>query len=154
MHESRATQVFPNTLCAFIPLQTSAAAKRNLLRRRKALIGCTCASSAVSTSWRTGPEHDQLIAKVARLRCLGERLNLNNKKTKTKTHTHTKPMTSKLKLLDQKNSTGRKHDQLIASRHDRTAKAVDFAGGGGLCCASAGRKQSTGTWSKFANLQA
>ena len=62
-------------------------------------------------------------------------------------------MTSKLKLLDQKNATGRKHDQLIASRHDRTAKAVDFAGGGGLCCASAGRKQSTGTWSMFANLQ-
>ena len=62
-------------------------------------------------------------------------------------------MTIKLKLLDQKNSTGRKHDQLIASRHDPTAKAVDFAGGGGLCCPSAGRRQSTGTWSKFANLQ-
>ena len=87
--------------------------------------------------------------------CLGKRLDLNDKKTKTKTktHTHTKPMTSKLKLLDQKNSTGRKHAQLIASRHDRSAKAVDFAGGGSLCCASAGREQSTGTWSKFANLQ-
>ena len=90
--------------------------------------------------------------------CLGKRLDLNDEKTKTKkktkTYTHTKPMTSKLKLLDQKNSTGRKHDQLIASRHDRSAKAVDFAGGGGLCCPSAGREQSTGTWSKFANLQA
>ena len=74
------------------------------------------------------------------MRCLGERLDLTNKKTKTKTHTHTKPMTIKLKLLDQKNATGRKHDQLITSRHDRTAKAVDFAGGGGLCSASAGRK--------------
>ena len=112
-----------------------------------------CALPAPSTSWRTGPEHDQLIAKVARLRCLGKRLDLNDKKTKTKTHPHTKPMTSKLKLLDQKNSTGRKHAQLIASRHDRSAKAVDFAGGGGLCCPSAGREQSTGTWSKFANLQ-
>ena len=66
------------------------------------------------------------------MRCLGKRLDLNDKKTKTKTHTHTKPMTSKLKLLDQKNSTGRKHAQLIASRHDRSAKAVDFAGGGWL----------------------
>ena len=92
MHESRAAQVFPNTLCAFIPLQTSAGAKRNLLRRRKALIGCTCGAPALSTSWRTGPEHDQLIAKVARLRCLGKRLDLNDKKTKTKTKdkdTHT-----------------------------------------------------------------
>ena len=116
-----------------------------------------CALSAVSTSWRTGPEHDQLIAKLARLRCLGKRLDLNDKKTKqkkkTKTHTHTKPMTSKLKLLDQKNSTGRKHAQLIASRHDRSAKAVDFAGRGSLCCPSAGREQSTGTWSRFANLK-
>ena len=87
------------------------------------------------------------------MRCLGKRLDLNDKKTKTKTKTHTHTKTMTMKLLDQKNSTGRKHAQLIASRHDRSAKAVDFAGGGGLCCPSAGREQSTGTWSKFANLK-